>query len=169
MTDMVSELARDTATAKKTKVTVTATPLAAAPWVSFAMNADYPDKGGKQEGEKLKFDANSGAFDLTFDLDDNTDLDLAFYPTAADAIWVAIGTTDPTGPGFANGAITPVSVTNTKLTVTNANAVAETLTFILRFSGAANGDYPPYVYDPEIVNGGGKNFEDDDAQDQDSE
>ncbi len=44
-----------------------------------------------------------------------------------------------------------------KLVVTNANFIAETLTFILRFSGTASSSgYPPYVYDPEIVNGGGR-------------
>ena len=170
MTDTAIELDRSVTTAKKTKVTVTATPLATDPWVSFAMKADYPDQGGKQEGEKLKFDARAGEFDLTFELDDETDLKLAFYPTPADAMWVAVGTTDPDQPGFANGAITPVSVTGKKLVVTNANFIAETLTFILRFSGtASSGGHPPYVYDPEIVNGGGKNLEHDEEQGEDCE
>jgi len=160
MTDMVSELERDVTMNKKVKVKVTASPLTTDPWVSFAMKADYLDQGGKQDGEKLKFNARAGEFDLTFDLDDKTDLELAFYPTPADAMWVAVGTTDPNQPGFANGAITPVSVTDKKLIVINANLIPETLTFILRFSGtASSGGYPPYVYDPEIVNGGGKNLE----------
>lgn len=146
-------------TAKKTKVTVKATPLGAAPWVHFAMEADYVDKGGKQEGEKLKFDANAGSFDLSFNLDDKTDLNLAFYPDPADAMWVAVGTAKPTGPGFGNGAIVPVSVSRQKLVVTNANSVAESLNFILRFYGTAKGDFPPYVYDPLIVNGGGGNLQ----------
>jgi hypothetical protein len=169
MTDMVSELDRDTATDKKTKVTVTARPLAEAPWVRFAMAADYPDKGGKQDGEKLKFDVGAGAFDLSFDLDDQSGLNLAFYPDVADAIWVAVGTTCPTAAGNGNGVITGVSASDKKLVVTNANAIKQTLTFALRFTGTAKGDYPPFVYDPEIVNGGGKQAGDDDAQDEDSE
>jgi hypothetical protein len=168
MTEMVSELRYDTATAKKTKVTVTATPLAAAPWVGFAMAADYPDKGGKQDGDKLKFDAGAGEFDLSFELDDQTALNLAFYPSPADAIWVAVGTTCPTQAGNGDGAITAVSATNKKLVVTNANSVPQTLTFALRFSGIqSSGNYPPYVYDPEIVNGGGRVFEDNGEDDDD--
>jgi hypothetical protein len=169
MTDMVSELDRDTVTAKKTKVTVTASPLAAAPWVSFAMAADYPNKGGKQDGDKLKFDGGAGDFDLSFELDDQTELNLAFYPSATDAIWVAVGTTCPTEAGNGGGAITPVSVSNKKLVVSNANAVAQTLTFALRFSGTQSSGYPPYVYDPEIVNGGGRMFADNDEQGDDEE
>jgi hypothetical protein len=170
MTDMVSELDRDTATDKKTKVTVTARPLAGPPWVRFAMAADYPDKGGKQDGEKLKFDVGAGAFDLSFDLDDQSGLSLAFYPDVADAIWVAAGTTCPTQAGNGGGVITGVSVADKKLVVTNANTIKQTLTFALRFTGTTSaGNYPPYVYDPEIVNGGGKQAGDDDGQDEQSE
>ena len=168
MNDMVQELDRDVVGAKKTKVTVTATPLDAAPWVSFTMDADYPNKGGKQDGNKLKFDAGAGEFDLSFDLDDQTALSLAFYPDFTDAIWVAVGTTCPTQAGDGNGAIIAGTVANTKLVVTNANAVAQTLTFALRFTGDASpGGYPPYVYDPEIVNGGGRNDEEDAGEDDD--
>ena len=168
MTDMVQELDRDVAGAKKTKVTVTATPLDAVPWVSFTMDADYPNKGGKQDGDKLVFNAGAGAFDLSFDLDDQTALNLAFYPDFADAMWVAIGTTCPSAAGTGNGAITAGTVASTKLVVTNANSVGQTLTFALRFTGdASTGGYPPYVYDPEIVNGGGRNDEDDEGGDND--
>ena len=102
MTEMVSELDRDTVTGKKTKVKVTATPLGAAPWVTFAMRADYLNQGGQQDGDELVFDPGAGPFTLTFDLADDTDLDLAFYPQFADAIWVAVGSDCPTGPGDAN-------------------------------------------------------------------
>ena len=38
----------------------------------------------------------------------------------------------------------------------NANQVDETLTFMLRFDGDAEGAFdPPYEYDPKIINGGG--------------
>ena len=156
MTQLVSELRHEGTTEKKTKVTVTASPLAVAPWASFAMTSDYVDKGGKQEGDKLKFDANAGAFDLSFELADNTSLGLAFYPDFADAMWVAVGEACPTAPGDGNGAITPGSVSNKKLAVTNANSVAQTLTFALRFTGnAPGGGQMTCPYDPKIVNGGG--------------
>lgn len=158
MTEMVSELRHDTVTAKKTKVTITASPLAVAPWVSFAMTSEFVDKGGKQDGDKLKFDANAGDFELSFKLVDQSGLQLAFYPDFADAIWVAVGDTCPTAAGNGNGAISAGSASSQKLVVSNANAVAQTLTFALRFTGAASaGGYPPYVYDPQIINGGGQN------------
>jgi len=158
MTQMVSELRHEAVTAKKTKVTVTASPLSVAPWVSFAMTSDYVDKGGKQEGDKLKFDANAGDFELSFKLEDQSGQQLAFYPDVDDAIWVAVGDVCPTMPGNGNGAISSGSVSNQKLVVNNANAVAQTLAFALRFTGTASaGGFPPYVYDPLIVNGGGTN------------
>ena len=155
MTQMVSEL-RHEVTAKKTKVTVTATPLGSAPWVSFAMTSDYVDKGGKQEGDKLKFDANAGDFELSFKLEDQTSLQLAFYPDFADAMWVAVGDSCPTAAGDGGGAISPGAVSNRKLVVGNANAVPQTLTFALRFTGnAPGGGETTYAYDPKIINGGG--------------
>ena len=170
MTEMVQELDHDVVGAKKTKVTVTATPLGAAPWVSFAMNADYPNKGGKQDGDKLKFDAGAGPFELSFDLDDQTSLNLSFYPCFVDAMWVAVGTTCPTQAGDGNGAIIAGTVTNTKLVVTNTNSLGQTLTFALRFTGtASSGGYPPYVYDPQIINGGGQVAEDDGGEDEDED
>ena len=167
MTDMVQELDRDVVGAKKTNVTVTATPLDAAPWVSFTMDANYPNKGGKQDGDKLKFDAGAGAFDLSFDLDDQTALNLAFYPDFTAAMWVAVGPTCPTEPGNGIGAIVAKTVASKKLVVTNANSVAQTLTFALRFTGTAStGGYPPYVYDPQIINGGGQVAEEVENQDE---
>ena len=156
MTQLVSELRHDPVTAKKTKVTVTARPLGAPPWVGFAMASDYVDKGGKQEGDKLKFDAGAGAFDLSFELADDTSLGLAFYPDFADAMWVTAGSSCPSGPGDGGGAIVPGPLSSKKLSVTNANSVAQTLTFALRFTGAApGGGETSYIYDPKIINGGG--------------
>ena len=170
MTEMVQELDHDVVGAKKTTVTVTATPLGAAPWVTFTMDANYPNKGGKQDGNKLKFDAGAGPFDLSFELDDQTSLDLAFYPSFVDAMWVAVGTSCPTQAGDGNGAIIPVTVANTKLVVTNTNSFGQTLTFALRFTGtASSGGYPPYVYDPQIINGGGHVAEDDGGEDEDDD
>ena len=156
MSQMVSELRHETAGAKKTRVTVTASAASNPPGVAFGMSADYVDKGGKQDGDKLKFDAGAGPFDLSFDLDDSSGLQLAFYPTVADAIWVAVGDSCPTAAGNGNGAISPGSASNQKLVVTNANSSAQTLTFALRFTGnATGGGQTTYVYDPKIINGGG--------------
>jgi hypothetical protein len=156
MTQLVSELRHETGTAKKTRVTVTATPLGAPPWVDFAMASDYVDKGGKQEGDKLKFDAGAGDFELSFRLVDQTSLQLAFYPDFADAMWVAAGDNCPTAPGNANGAISPGTASPSKLVVSNANSIAQTLTFALRFTGnAPGGGETSYIYDPKIINGGG--------------
>jgi hypothetical protein len=157
MTQMVSELRHDTTAAKKTKVAVTASPLTTAPWVSFAMSADYVDKGGKQEGaDKLKFDAHAGDFELEFKLNDESGLQLAFYPDFADAMWVAVGDNCPTAPGNGNGAISPGTASPSKLVVSNANSIAQTLTFALRFAGnAPGGGETSYIYDPKIINGGG--------------
>jgi hypothetical protein len=156
MTQMVSELRHDAVTARKTRVTVTASTSSSSPQgVEFTMAADYVDKGGKQEGDKLKFDPGAGPFDLKFDLDDTTSLGLAFYPEFVDAMWVAVGSSCPAGPGDGGGAITPRSVTDRKLNVTNANSVAQTLAFALRFTGTApGGGKTTYAYDPKIINGG---------------
>lgn len=156
MSDTLGELERDTTTSKKAKVVVTATPLTATPWVDFSMKADFPDKGGSQDGEKLKFDRGAGAFELSFDLVDKTTLGLAFYRTVAEAMWVVVGQICPTTAGNGGGAIIPETVTDKKLIVTNANGTAQTLTFALRFTGASSdSSHPPYVYDPKIINDGG--------------
>lgn len=156
MNQTVSELRHTAGTRKKAKVKVTASPLGAAPWVEFTMRADYPDAGGQQVGDDLKFDQDAGAFDISFDLQDDTDLGLAFYPDSAQAIWATVGTSKPTQAGFANGALVPDSVSDKKLVVINNNSAAQTLNFILRFDGKAMpGGLPPYVLDPLIVNGGG--------------
>lgn len=161
--------------AKTTKVKVTARPRATPPWADFSMSATYPEKGGKQDGDKLKFDERAGNFDIEFTLNDKTALELAFYPSFEEAMWVAVGDSEPDGPGNGNGAIAPVSVSDDVLVVTNNNSVAETLTFILRFTGIGTKSvgYPPYVYDPKIVNGGdpplseGEDEDDDRSGDQD--
>ena len=147
---------------KKATIVVAAERLDTHPWVGFTMTAHYPEGGGKQEGkEKLKFDQKEGPFELTFELEDNTKgLKLAFLPSFEEAMWVAVGTQcPPGGPGDGGGAITPVRIDSKRLVVNNANSVAETLTFALRFTGLASpGSFPPYVFDPQIINGGGSNI-----------
>ena len=170
MTEMVSEL-RYEVSAKTAKVTVTARPITVAPGVCFTMKADYPDKGGKLDGDDLQFNSGEGAFELTFKLDDDdTGLNLAFYPDFVDAMWVAVGQTCPKIAGDGNGAITAKSVADKKLVVMNANAVSQTLTFALRFTGNASPlGNPPYVYDPRIINGGGGFVEEDGGDDEEED
>lgn len=141
----------ETSTNKKTKITITA---ASTNPVTFSMTSNYENGGGSQKGEKLEFDKNAGAFTLVFSLVDNSGKHLAFYPNASDAMWVAVGTTCPTAPGNGGGAITFDSVKDGKLTVDNANSIAQDLTFALCFTGDASGGCPPYVYDPVIGNKG---------------
>lgn len=159
MTDLMNQVSRHdrgAATNKETAVKVTARPLAAAPWVGFTMVADYKHKGGKQDGDKLMFDARAGQFDLSFELDDQTKLKLDFYSDFADAMWIEVGEQCPSGPGNSNGAITAGRKAGpNKLVMTNTNDVEQTLTFMLRFTGNSSGTaFPPYEYDPKIVNGG---------------
>jgi hypothetical protein len=62
--------------------------------------------------------------------------------------------------GNGNGAISPGTASGSKLVVGNANAVAQTLTFALRFTGnAPGGGETSYAYDPKIINGGGTGFD----------
>jgi hypothetical protein len=158
MSQLQSELSQTSRAAKKTKIKLTTRRLSAEPWVEFIMDAYYPNGGGQQVGDKLKFEMDEGAFRLEFDLIDDAGLGLAFYLDPAKAIWAAVGTAKPTQPGFAGGAITPVSVSDKKLVVINDNWIAQSINFILRFEGDWKSDTcPPYILDPIIVNGGGGN------------
>ena len=156
-----SDLRREAKGKKKATIVVAAERLDQDPWVGFSMAAYYPEGGGKQEGkEKLKFDEKQGPFELTFELEDNSKgLKLAFLPSFEEAMWVAVGIQcPPGGPGDGGGAIAPVRVESKRLVVNNANSVAETLTFALRFTGLPAPDNSTlYVYDPQIINGGGSN------------
>lgn len=155
MTDVVSEIDPEGLVKNSTIITVTADPLEFTPWVYFSMTATYPNGGGKKVGENLKFDKRKSNFEMRFVLVDSTNLDLAFYRTFEEAMWVVVGPTCPTGPGNGGNAITEVSVADKELVVTNANGIGEMLTFALRFTGnASSGGFPPYVYDPRIINGG---------------
>lgn len=140
---------------KTASIMVTAEPLDFTPWVYFWMTATYPTGGGKKVGENLKFEKDKGPFELTITLDDNSGLGLKFERDFASAMWVSVGPTCPTEAGDGNGAITLVSRADLKLVVTNANEVAEMLSFALRFVGnPSGGGSPSYVYDPRIINRG---------------
>lgn len=148
-------------TAKKVKITVTATNAPAPDYVAFAMSSNYLDGGGNQNGNSLNFNANTGQFKLEFDLSDRTSspaLGLAFMSNPSDAMWVGApgASSCPTGPGDGGGAIDfPPNDNANKLDVTNENLAQANLHFALRFNGNAIGSsQPPYVFDPIISNGG---------------
>lgn len=155
MSTAVSNIQRHETKPKSAKVKITARTGTVEP-VDFSMDAHFPDQGGKQDKDALKFDKHAGPFELTFTLDDKTSLGLGFYPDVTQAMWVAAGSSCPAGPGNGGGVISPVSVVSDTLTVMNANEVEETLTFALHFTGESNGKCPPYSYDPQIKNGGGR-------------
>ena len=144
-----------TATNKKTKITITATGNPP----SFAMNSQFENGGGHQNGSKLQFDQNAGAFTLTFELADQSGLGLSFYPDAADSLWVSSNAICPVQPGNGGGAITFGAVKSGKLTADNANLVKADLAFELRFTSSSPGSTPPYIYDPTIGNGGTGNMD----------
>jgi hypothetical protein len=158
-----SDVRQDVKKAKKfATIAVTAARLEQAPWVQFSMTADFIDGGGKQEDKsKLKFDAGEGPFELTFELEDDTKgRKLGFLPTFAEAMWIAVGTECPDGAGNGGGAISGGPPTEKRLVVTNLNAVEQVLTFALRFRGLPAPDGTTlYVYDPQIINGGGSNLD----------
>jgi hypothetical protein len=146
---------------KTAKIKITASPLDDAPWVDFDMNAKFPQGGGKQVNQKLHFNRGAGKFELEFRLKDDTNLGLAFYPTVAEAIYVAVGKVCPVlQPGDGGGVIIPGEVSNDCLTlnVININEdpgpIPLTLSFVLRFMGVqSDHQHPPYVFDPRIING----------------
>lgn len=141
---------------KSVTIDVTADPAPAPTWVTFAMNAKFPGKGGKQDGDALEFDFGDGPFDLTFSLKDNTKLKLGFLPDVTEAIWVAVGPKCPTRAGDAGGQFKATKSTKLQLSVTNTNGTKQDLCFALRFTGVqSDPSHPPYVFDPIVKNGGG--------------
>ena len=150
--------------ARKTKVTVTASPGSGNELVAWSYSAKFEDGGGSNDKKTstMKFDKGSGAHDVTFVLVDDSGFGLAFEQEPTDALWAAAGTACPTGAGNGGGEIlfekTPVG---SKLTITNQNQAAGDVAYALRFSGerranpAKPGSFvPPYVYDPIMSNGG---------------
>ena len=112
---------------------------------------------GKQKGE-IKVPYGTPPSEIHFHLRDDTGLHLNFMKAFADVIYVSTGSTCPPPRGNDGGQITFVSSTANLLKVNNANSATCDLKYALRFNGrdnSAGGENQPYVYDPDLKNGGG--------------
>ena len=111
---------------------------------------------GDASPKKGRIDVPKGAPDtpIFFHLHDSTALHLAFKSPASEACWVDLNDC-PTQAGN-GGQISFVSRAPKLLKISDANSgPACVLHYALRFDGDPLGKCPPYVYDPEIRNGGG--------------
>lgn len=113
---------------------------------------------GKQKGE-IKVPYGTPPTEIHFHLRDDTGLHLNFMRSFADVIYVSTGSACPPPRGNQGGQITFVSSSQNLLKVSNANSggVCD-MKYALRFNGQDNiagGENQPYVYDPDLKNGGG--------------
>ena len=113
---------------------------------------------GKQKGE-IVVPAKTPATEIHFHLRDDTGLGLNFMRNFADVMYVSTGATCPPPRGNQGGQISFVHSSPNLLKVTNANCGNPIdLKYALRFNGQDNlpgGENQPYVYDPDLKNGGG--------------
>ena len=97
---------------------------------------------------------------MQFHLHDDSGLHLKFMNPASEAMWVSQTNTCPDQPGDGGQISFNHPSTAHLLQVDDANSgPACTLYYTLRFDGDASTDpdgdkHPPYIYDPEIRNGG---------------
>lgn len=113
---------------------------------------------GKQKGE-IKVPYGTPPTEIHFNLRDDTGLHLNFMRSFADVIYVSTGSVCPPPRGNQGGQITFVLSSQNLLKVSNANSggVCD-MKYALRFNGrdnTAGGENQPYVYDPDLKNGGG--------------
>lgn len=115
-------------------------------------------QNGKQKGP-ITVPYGTNATEIHFSLRDDTGLGLNFMRNFADVIYVGTGTACPPPRGNQGGQITFRSSSANLLKVLNANSGnAIDLKYALRFNGQDNlagGENQPYVYDPDLKNGGG--------------
>ena len=162
MTDQTSSHATPTPkTAKKVSVGITAIELQGAPWFDYSMNANYHDKGGKQDHNTLIFDKNAGNFDIEFFLSD-VPPGLMFRPTFAQAFGIAPSPTCPAAGATVAGFDGRVSKDQSTLSLTNKNGgIGGSFQFALYFDGPyRDASHPPFPWDPKILNGGTGTFTD---------
>jgi hypothetical protein len=107
---------------------------------------------------------DSGEYDVEFDLDDRTGLDLKFLPTVDESIWInsACCPFQASGNDEKGQISDKARASKTKLKLKNANLGDPcVLHYRLRFDGhpwtSPNGNnfVPPYSKDPDFRNGGG--------------
>jgi hypothetical protein len=162
MTDQTSShTALTPKTAKKVSVGITAIELQGAPWFDYSMNANYHDKGGKQDHDTLIFDKNAGNFDIEFFLSD-VPPGLMFRPTFAEAFGIAPSPTCPAVGATVAGFDGRVSKDQSTLFLTNKNGgIGGSFQFALCFDGPyRDASHPPFPWDPKILNGGTGTFTD---------
>ncbi len=119
---------------------------------------------GNSKKNKGRIDITQGAppTEIRFQFkDDKTGLHLKFCSPASEAMYVGLAPNCPP-PAGNGGQITYLSRQDKKLDVEDANIGPECLLkYALRFDGDPNPQgpqdqrTPPYVYDPELKNGGG--------------
>lgn len=114
----------------------------------------------KQKGQVI-VGQGEPATDITFQLtDDKTGLNLKFCSPASEAMYVGPAPNCPP-PAGNGGQITYKLRQDKMLKVADANSVAALFVYALRFDGDLNPQgpagqqRPPYLYDPELRNGGG--------------
>jgi hypothetical protein len=119
--------------------------------------------GGPIKYGKIEVPEDTPPTDIKFHLTDRTGLRLRFYQSPSDAFYVDFAPNCPKSAGNAKGEFDlgdpPSSSSNMLLTVRDMNATACDLKYALRFDGDryddSEGHHPPFVYDPELKNGGG--------------
>lgn len=122
---------------------------------------------GTSKNQPIIFPQTAQA-NIHFNLSDKTGLQLKFYPynpphqmptpPADYPIYVGTGPECPPPAGLNGGQITILTSASNLLKVFNNNTSQCTLHYALRFSGndnIAGKTQAPYVFDPEIRNGGG--------------
>lgn len=112
---------------------------------------------GKQKG-KIEVPYGTPPTEIHFHLRDDTRLHLNFMRSFSDVIYISTGSVCPPPRGNQGGQITFVSSTSNLLKICNNNSSTCDLKYALRFNGrdnVAGGENQPYVYDPDLKNGGG--------------
>lgn len=142
--------------AKQIGITATASNPVTNGQPSWTMRADVGKTGVIFTApDTLTFPKGNPHYDLTFTLEDKTNLRLSWVAPASEAIWIGdAGVTGcPTqGNGSRGGMKQPVMM-NGNLQVTNTNINKGSFQYMLRFMNG--NDHSVVPYDPIIHNGGG--------------
>ncbi len=142
------------------KVTVTADIDPVTKKVRFDHEWEYEGTGGPVKKGQVEVPSGDWMVPIAFHLKDDTGLHLKFYGAPADAFYCSAGTACPPPKGDGGGQIIfPAKASSHLLKVSDANTGPPVdLKYALRFDGDANpagNETAPYVYDPELKNGGG--------------
>lgn len=127
------------------------------PGSSDPYTIDWRFQGGPSQGNTpIDLPRGSGSHDMIFTLHDDSGKGLKFKSAAEEAMWISSGNGCPTGKGSGANQIQFGSVSQPDRMVLRVNdknsGNRRNLHYMLRF------DPDPNVFDPEIRNGGGTNF-----------